>query len=81
MFPIVVAGVVSPYWSASTDAAGYVIEAGSAAGLSDIAVLPTGVLDTNAAGAVPAGTYFVRVRAANRVGLSSASNEIRLVVP
>ena len=77
----VVAGVVSLDWTASTDAVGYVIEAGSAAGLADIAVLPTGALDTNAAGAVPAGTYFVRVRAANRFGLSSASNEVRLVVP
>ena len=77
----VVAGVVFLDWTASTDAAGYSIEAGSAAGLSDIAVLPTGVLDTNAAGAVPAGTYFVRVRAANRFGLSSSSNEVRLVVP
>ena len=77
----VVAGVVSLDWTASTDAVSYVIEVGSAAGLADIAVLPTGVLDTNAAGAVPAGTYFVRVRAANRFGLSAASNEVRLVVP
>ena len=75
------AGVVFLGWTASTDAVSYVIEAGSAAGLADIAVLPTGVLDTNAAGAVPAGTYFVRVRAANRFGVSTASNEVRLVVP
>lgn len=57
------------------------IEGGSAAGLTDLGVLPTGVLDTNIAGAVPPGTYFLRVRAANRFGSSAASNEVRVVVP
>ena len=61
----VASGVVSLNWTASTDAAGYVIEAGSAVGLADIAVLPTGVLDTarHQRRGSRAGRHLLRARA------------------
>src|SRR5688572_19978777 len=55
----------------------YVIEAGSAAGLSDVAILTT--VAPRFAGFAPSGTYFVRVRATNAAGVGPASDEI--VVP
>jgi large repetitive protein len=61
--------------------ASYVIEAGSAPGLSNILIFDTG---STAAGfqatSVPANTYFVRVRARNAAGLSGPSNEVTIVV-
>jgi hypothetical protein len=65
-------------WNASAGgypATGYVIEAGSAPGRSDLAVLNVGNVTrfvTNA----PPGTYYVRVRGINATGPSAASNEI-----
>jgi hypothetical protein len=59
---------------------GYVIEAGTAPGLANIAVVNTGSTATTfAANAVP-GTYFVRVRAASGCGSSPASTEVGIVV-
>ncbi|HQZ37484.1 MAG TPA: fibronectin type III domain-containing protein [Vicinamibacterales bacterium] len=55
--------------------AGYVIEAGSASGLSDLAVLPVGNVPQFVTTAPP-GVYYVRVRAVNARGPSEASNEI-----
>jgi predicted nicotinamide N-methyase len=55
--------------------AGYVIEAGSDPGLSDIAVLPVGNVTTFTTEAPP-GTYFVRVRAINAKGPGLPSNEV-----
>ena len=61
--------------------ASYVIEAGSAPGLSNILIFDTG---STAAGfqatSVPANTYFVRVRARNAAGTSGPSNEVTIVV-
>jgi photosystem II stability/assembly factor-like uncharacterized protein len=55
---------------------GYVVEAGSAAGLSNLAVLPTGgTATTFSATGVGKGTYFVRMRASNENGTSGPSNE------
>lgn len=54
---------------------GYVIEAGSAPGLSDLAVLPVGNAPQFVTTAPP-GVYYVRVRAVNARGPSEASNEI-----
>jgi predicted phage tail protein len=59
----------------------YILEAGSAPGLSDIASVSTGNTATAiTASAVPNGTYYVRVRASNAAGLSGPSNEVSIVV-
>lgn len=69
-------------WQAVAGASGYVIEAGSAPGLTNIAAAPTAA--TSLAATVPAGTYYIRVRAMGACGLGNASNEVVLragVVP
>lgn len=59
----------------------YSIEAGSGTGLADLANVPTGSTALSfGAGGVPDGTYFVRVRASNSIGVSPPSNEATLVV-
>ena len=55
--------------------AGYVLEAGSEPGLSDLAVLQVGNV-TQFSTDVPPGTYFVRVRAVNSKGPGRHSNEV-----
>jgi predicted phage tail protein len=71
-------------WSAPTSgdpAQSYTIEAGSTSGASNLANFATGNTATRfSTSGVPNGTYFVRVRASNSVGVSSASNEATLVV-
>ena len=75
---------VNLVWNAPTSGdpvAGYIIEAGSATGLSDLAVLSIGDTRTSfSASNVGNGTYYVRVKARNAAGTSAASNEIVLVV-
>ena len=56
------------------------IEAGSAPSLANVYSAPTGGVSTHLAVSAPPGTYFVRIRAANACGLSSASNEQQIVV-
>jgi len=59
----------------------YVVEAGSSTGLTDLASFDTGSAATALAVLnVPAGTYFVRVRAKNSIGQSGPSNEFLVVV-
>jgi hypothetical protein len=59
----------------------YVIEAGSASGLSDLIAFSTGTSATSFSGSgVANGTYFVRVRASNEGVSSAPSNEVRLAV-
>jgi hypothetical protein len=77
----VAGGVVTLQWgAASGNATTYVVEAGSASGLTNIGAFATGHLDTHFATAAPPGTYFVRVRAANAFGTSAPSNEVTVVV-
>ncbi len=59
---------------------GYVIEAGSGPGMSDIARAPVAGTSVSAPN-VPPGTYYVRVRAVNGTGPGEPSAEIALVVP
>ncbi len=59
----------------------YAVEAGSGPGLSNLASFPTGNTALSfAAGGVPDGTYYVRTRASNAIGVSPPSNEATLVV-
>jgi hypothetical protein len=65
-------------WTAAVTgcpATGYIVQAGSASGLSDIAVINVGP-NTSLSVSAPVATYFVRVVATNAFGGSAASNEI-----
>lgn len=59
----------------------YVLEAGTATGLTDIGTLTLGAGQTVSLPAVPPGTYMVRVRAGNATGVGAASNEVAITVP
>ena len=54
----------------------YLLQAGAAAGASDLANSNVGAATTYVASGVGAGTYYVRVRAVNAFGQSAASNEV-----
>jgi hypothetical protein len=58
----------------------YVVEAGSAPGRADVAVLPTGSAQTAFTLAAPPGRYYVRIRAINAAGSSVPSEEIAMQV-
>lgn len=71
------------FWSAPSEGpapTGYIIEAGSAPGLSNLATLPTGSTAREFLTTAPNGTYYVRVRAVTSAGTSGPSNEIVLNV-
>lgn len=59
---------------------GYVIDVGSAPGLTNLLSFATGNAATSLTAGAPTGTYYVRVRAQNASGFSPPSNEIVLVV-
>jgi subtilisin len=60
----------------------YVIEAGTALGLANLAVFDTRSPATSlVVNGVPSGTYFLRIRAKNAAGGSIPSNELTIVVP
>jgi hypothetical protein len=71
-------------WSAPTGGGSptaYIVEAGSAPSLSNLANFSTGNTATSfSAGGVGAGAYYVRVRATNSAGNSGSSNESLLSV-
>jgi hypothetical protein len=80
----VAGSLVNLAWSPPTSgpaAVAYVVEAGSASGLANLAVIDTGspvlALSANA----PPGRYFVRVRARTACGAGPASNEVVINVP
>jgi hypothetical protein len=58
----------------------YLIEAGTAPGLSDVAVLPSAGATPTFTIAAPPARYYVRVRAVNEYGTSAPSEEIVLLV-
>jgi hypothetical protein len=68
-----------PAATGNNAATSYVIEAGSAPGLANLATLPVTGTSRSVPG-VPPGTYFVRIRARNSAGDSSASNEVTVTV-
>ena len=60
--------------------ASYVLEVGSASGLSDILTTPLSVSTRTIGGDVGPGTYYIRVKAANACGTGPASSEVFAVV-
>jgi hypothetical protein len=76
----VVGRTVTLRWGAVAGAADYLLEAGSATGASDLFNGPVGPQPTLTA-TVPAGRYFVRLRARNAAGVSAASAELLIDVP
>jgi hypothetical protein len=67
--------------AAGGDPEEYAIEAGSAPGLANLAVLRTGSSARSFVVTAPPGRYFVRVRALNLHGWSVSSEDLELRVP
>lgn len=65
----------------SPAATGYVLEIGTAPGLSDLGRVPQGPSLALSVPGAPPGTYVVRLRAVNTVGPGGVSNELTVVVP
>jgi hypothetical protein len=83
LVPVVSGSTVTLGWSpvATPTVTSYVIEAGSAPGLADLAVVDTGTtVGTATFGGVSRGTYYVRVRSKNACGVSAGSNEVVVTV-
>ncbi len=70
-------------WTTAAPAAAvrYLLEAGTAPGLANIATFDVGLQTTLSVGAVPPGTYYIRVRAANHIGTSLPSHEVIVTIP
>jgi hypothetical protein len=75
---VVNGGTVSLSWIASVGCpiTRYIIEAGSASGLRDLANFSTSTATSYTASGVGNGTYYVRVRAGDGNNVSAPSNEI-----
>lgn len=71
---------VSVQWNPSAGATGYILEAGLAPGLSDVARLALAATSVTAPD-IPNRIYFLRVRAANAAGLSAPSSDFVVIVP
>jgi hypothetical protein len=59
----------------------FVLEAGSAPGLANLATFDVGLQTSLVVNGVPPGTYYVRVRPANVTGNGQPSNEVLVTVP
>jgi hypothetical protein len=74
-------GTVALAWSAASGSpSSYVVEAGSAAGLANLANSNLGLITSFTATGVGPGVYYVRVRAQNACGTGSPSNEVIVTV-
>lgn len=60
----------------SASVTGWEVHAGTAPGLSDLAIVPVPASRRTLTGTVPAATYYVRVFAINQSGASAASEEV-----
>lgn len=81
LFSTMVGNAVALDWGGVGNASGYVLEVGSAPGASDLATTGTGGTTTSlTAQVLPAGTYYMRIRAANQCGTGAASDEAAVVV-
>ena len=58
----------------------YLLEAGTASGLANLATVPLTPVSTSFSAAVPNGTYFLRMRASYPSGPSAPSNEVQVTV-
>ena len=67
-------------WAAAANATSYIVEAGSASGLSNIVVIDTGNAATQLTATAPPGTYFVRVRGKSACGAGATSNQVVITV-
>ncbi|MBL8138516.1 MAG: fibronectin type III domain-containing protein [Acidobacteria bacterium] len=65
----------------SPAATGYLLEIGTAPGLSDLGRVPLGPDLALSVPGAPPGAYAVRLRAVNAVGPGAVSNELTVVVP
>lgn len=65
-------------WSPIAGAIGYVLEAGTSPGASNVIVTP--IAGTSITTAAPPGSYYVRVRARTACGTGVASNEVAVAV-
>lgn len=63
----------------SAPATGWVLQAGSAPGLSDLATVPLVSFPRTLVATVPQGTYYLRVIAVNASGASPPSNEVEVI--
>jgi large repetitive protein len=69
-------------WTASAGAViGYLLEAGTVPGATNLATLPLGAQTTFISPPLPTGVFYVRVKARNAVGTSAASNEVQINIP
>ena len=76
--------VLTLAWSPPTSGpapSSYLVEVGSASGLANIASIDSGSAATSIGGSVPAGRYFLRVRARAGGVTGPVSNEVAVVVP
>jgi large repetitive protein len=79
----VVGSVVTLAWSAGAGggaATSYRIEAGSAPGQADLAVVNTGPTQTTFSTPAPRGTYHVRLRAVNACGTTAPTVDLTVTV-
>jgi hypothetical protein len=78
----VIGSTVTITWNAPPDGHEwtYLLEAGMSPGAANAAVVGTGPVRSLVATAVPAGVYYVRVRAANALGFGPPSSDIAVAV-